>query len=300
MIKDYINQIKNNYLKMNQKDKDYQDAILANIEVHSRLAGEYHKNEPHFRPESIARVTEIVQEIVTEINPQKVLDLGCGTGFMINILKQFVPNITGVDVTQAMMDLVDLSGKAKIELINSDTGTVKLDAESYDMATAYTFLDHLHDMTPTFVNTYSALRKGGKFYADLSPNYFFWEAFKSLDSKKTYTPEVTRELNAVLSKDEEIEKEFGIKKETFRMAEYQKHIKGGLNEDEVRTQLLSIGFSKVDFIYHWYVGQAFIVNNPGASREENVQKAQLTHDALINMLPLSRHLFKYVGFIATK
>ncbi len=285
---------------MSALDQKYQDAIKANIEVHSKLAGEYNTNEPHFRPESIARVRNIVEGIVNEIKPKNVLDLGCGTGFMINILKNYVPNITGVDVTQAMMDKVDKSGNAKIELINSDTGTVKLNAGTYDMATAYTFLDHLYDMNPTFINTFNALRKGGKFYADLSPNHFFWKAFQGLNIKGTYTPEVTRELHAVVLKDEELEKEFGIKKETFQISEFQKHVKGGLNEDEVTAQLKQAGFSKVEFIYHWFVGQAAMVNSKESTREENVKKSLLVHDALIKMLPLSRHLFKYVGFIATK
>ena len=285
---------------MSSSDKNYQDAIKANIEVHTRLATGYNTNEPHFRAESIDRVKRIVENIVKELKPVHVLDLGCGTGFMINILKQYVPNITGVDVTQAMMDLVDKTGNAKIELINSDTGTVALKAEHYDMATAYTFLDHLYDMMPTFNNTYKALKKGGKFYADLSPNYFFWKAFKELNAKEKYSQEVTRELNAVLSKDEEIEREFGIKKETFQKAEFQKHIKGGLNEDEVRKQLMQAGFTKVEFVYHWFVGQAHLVNDPANAREKNVQQANFVHTSLINMLPLSRHLFKYVGFIATK
>jgi len=285
---------------MVQLDVDYQEAIEANIEVHSRMAKEYNKNEPHFRPESIDRVRKIIERIVQEINPKNALDLGCGTGFMINILKHYVRNITGVDVTPAMLDLVDKSGNANIELINSDTGNVRLEPESYDLATAYTFLDHLYDMTPTFKNTYSALKKGGKFYADLSPNYFFWQSFLELNPKEKYSPEILRELNAVLSKDEEIEKEFGINKTTFQKAEFQKHIKGGLNEEEIRAQLLKTGFSRVDFIYHWYVGQAYIINDSHTSREENIKKAELIHDALVNMLPLSRHLFKYVGFIATK
>lgn len=285
---------------MSALDQKYQDAIKANIEVHSKLAGEYNNNEPHFRPESIARVKGIVEGIVNEIKPTHVLDLGCGTGFMINILKQYIPNITGVDVTQAMMDKVDKTGNAKIELINSDTGSVILNPGSYDLATAYTFLDHLYDMMPTFHNTFNALKKGGKFYADLSPNHFFWKAFREMDIKGAYTPEVTRELYAVVSKDEELEKEFGIKKETFQLSEFQKHVKGGLNEDEVTSQLKQAGFTKVEFIYHWFVGQAAMVNSKEGTREENVKRSLIVHDALIKMLPLSRHLFKYVGFIATK
>ena len=100
---------------------------------------------------------------------------------MINILKKRAKKIVGVDVTQAMLDKVDLTGQAEIYLINSDTGTVDLPQDHFEIATAYTFLDHLYDMKPTFSNTYKSLKKGGVFYADLSPNFYFWQSIKSLD-----------------------------------------------------------------------------------------------------------------------
>jgi ubiquinone/menaquinone biosynthesis C-methylase UbiE len=275
-------------------------AIEANIIVHSTMADDYNSKEPHFRPESIERVAAIIDEIFKQIKFEKALDLGCGTGFMINILKKNAREIVGVDVTQAMMDKVDLSGSTEIKLLNSDTGTVELPCNYFDVATAYTFLDHLYDMTPTFKNTFNSLRKGGVFYADLSPNYFFWNAIKDLEHNKSYDSILQREVNAVLKKDEEIEKEFGIDKDVFSMAEHQKHKLGGLNEELLKEQLLNIGFTEVRFIYHWFVGQAELINNSKIELADRKLITDTMHQYLIRSLPLSRHLFKYVGFIATK
>jgi ubiquinone/menaquinone biosynthesis C-methylase UbiE len=275
-------------------------AIEANIIVHSTMADEYNLKEPHFRPESIERVTKIIEKIYSELNFENALDLGCGTGFMINILKKKAKKIVGVDVTQAMLDKVDLTGQAEITLINSDTGTVDLPQNHFDIATAYTFLDHLYDMKPTFNNTFNSLKKGGVFYADLSPNFYFWQSIKALDFSKNYDSILQREINAVLRKDEEIEKEFGIEKEVFSMAEHQKHKLGGLNEISLKEELLNCGFSKVEFIYHWFVGQAELINNTEIDLKERKITAEIMHNYLTRSLPLSRHLFKYVGFIATK
>ncbi len=275
-------------------------AIEANIIVHSTMADEYNLKEPHFRQESIERVSKIIEKIYSELNFENALDLGCGTGFMINILKKRAKKIVGVDVTQAMLDKVDLTGQAKISLINSDTGTVDLTKDHFDIATAYTFLDHLYDMKPTFINTYNSLRKGGVFYADLSPNFYFWQSIKSLDFSNSYDSILQREINAVLRKDEEIEKEFGIDKEVFSMAEHQKHKLGGLDEITLKEELMNCGFSKVEFIYHWFVGQAELINNTDIDLNERKTTAEHMHNYLTRSLPLSRHLFKYVGFIATK
>jgi ubiquinone/menaquinone biosynthesis C-methylase UbiE len=281
-------------------EDEIKKAIDANIIVHSTLADEYNLKEPHFRPESIERVTKILEKIYSELNFENALDLGCGTGFMINILKKRAKKIVGVDVTQAMLDKVDLAGQAEISLINSDTGTVDLPQDHFDIATAYTFLDHLYDMKPTFRNTYNSLKKGGVFYADLSPNFYFWQSIKSLDFSNSYDSILQREINAVLRKDEEIEKEFGIDKEVFSMAEHQKHKLGGLDEITLKEELMNCGFSKVEFIYHWFVGQAELINNTEIDLNERKNTAEHMHNYLTRSLPLSRQLFKYVGFIATK
>jgi ubiquinone/menaquinone biosynthesis C-methylase UbiE len=276
------------------------EAILANIEVHSAMADYYNAIEPHFRPESIKRVDDIIHNIHNQSKFTKVLDLGCGTGFIINIVKKYASEVVGVDVTQAMMDKVDKSGNVSIELINSDTGTVVLPQNHFDLATAYTFLDHLYDMQPTFSNAYNALREGGMFYADLSPNYYFWNDVKKVDATKQYDQILQREIDAVLSKDAEIEEQFGIEKSIFQSAEYQKHIKGGLVEEELRDLLMSVGFRKVDFIYHWFIGQAQLINDDKIEKDKRFEQAEIMHNYLTKALPVSRNLFKYIGFIALK
>lgn len=281
-------------------DNNIQKAIEANIIVHSKMANEYNSKEPHFRPESIERVTEIVTSI-NNLNPiNKALDLGCGTGFMINILKNFASEIVGVDVTQAMLEKVDTSGTAEIKLINSDTGTADLQTEYFDIATAYTFLDHLYDLKPTLNNTYKSLKKGGVFYADLSPSFYFWEGIKGLDFNNSYDSIIMREINAVLKKDEEIEQEFGIDKNVFSMAEHQKHKMGGFSEEMLMEELSSVGFNKIKFIYHWFIGQAELINSPDLSIENRKMLSNVMHNYLVRSLPLSRPLFKYIGFIAHK
>ena len=285
---------------MNTQDQNYQDAIKANIAVHSAMVDKYNEVEPHFRPESIARVEQIIQSINSKHSVKKVVDLGCGTGFMINILKKYADEITGIDVTQAMLDRVDTEGVSKISLINGDTGSIALQHDYYDMATAYTFLDHLYDMTATFVNTYKSLRTGGVFYADLSPNAYFWDQIKQLDKQKVYDPILEREIKAITQKDEEIEKQFGVKKELFIKAEFQKHIKGGLREEEIKKQLIAVGFQKVDFLYHWFLGQAQLINDTTISTEQRFNYSNIMNEYLVKGLPLTRHMFKYVGFIAIK
>jgi ubiquinone/menaquinone biosynthesis C-methylase UbiE len=277
----------------------YSEIIKANIALHSKMSEHYNTCEPHFKPENIQKVEAKLLEAINATKAEKLLDLGCGTGFMINIAKKYVKEITGVDVTQAMLDKVDLTS-AKITLINHDTGSVALDFGSYDVVSAYSFLHHLYDVLPTFKTASNALKPRGKFYADLEPNYYFWEKIHQLDRNGKYDPIVKREIEMVTYKDEDIEKNFGVEKDIFNNAEFGKNIMGGFKEEDLREQLLKAGFTKVDFFYHWYIGQAALINDEQFTKEDRFKHADVMDNILQRILPLSKHLFKYVGFIATK
>jgi ubiquinone/menaquinone biosynthesis C-methylase UbiE len=281
----------------------YQDVIKANIAVHSKLAPFYEKTEPHFRAENVAIVDRRVKEIVEGTNAKRLLDLGCGTGFMINIAKKHVGHVVGVDVTRAMLDRVDTSGDAKIELHEHDTGTFPAEPGTFDVVTAYSFLHHLYDVEPTLGTAAKALKKGGCFYVDLEPNFYFWDAITTLErleGEGSYDPIVQREIDAVAHKDDEIAKEYGIPHGVFNDAEYGKTVTGGFKEETLRKQLMKTGFSNVTFRYYWYLGQAFLVNEEGKPREERLANAALMDRVLQKTMPLARQLYKYVGFVAIK
>lgn len=277
----------------------YHEVIEANIAVHSHIASVYATTEPHYRPENLAIVDAIVKRLAQQTSAKAALDLGCGTGFMVNLLKPYVGRIVGVDVTRAMLDQMDTTGPAKIELHQHDTGSFPVEAGAFDLVTAYSFLHHLYDVGPTLATAAKALRKGGRFYADLDPNFYFWDAITKLEGG-TYDPLVMREIAAVAHKDEQMNHEFGLPSSLVNDAEYGKNIAGGFKEDELRKRLLEAGFSEVHFTYYWYLGQALVVNDESRPRERRLEDAALVDAVLQKVMPMSRHLYKYLGFVAIK
>jgi ubiquinone/menaquinone biosynthesis C-methylase UbiE len=279
---------------------NYNEVIKANIALHSKMADDYSTCEPHFRPENINKVEAKLQQLFTETNAKNLLDLGCGTGFIINIAKKYVQHIDGVDVTQAMMDKVDKSGSAVINLHNHDTGSFAATPGFYDVVTGYSFLHHLYDVRPTLQTAFTALKDGGKLYCDLDPNYYYWEGINKLERNGTYDPLVSREIEMVTYKDEDIEKNFGVSKDTFNNAEFGKNINGGFKEEELVAQIKGVGFSEVTVFYYWYLGQAALINDTWGTKEERIKYADVMDGVLQRSLPVSRNLYKYMGFIATK
>ena len=191
-------------------DNLIQQVADANVELHTKLAASYNSCEPHFRAENVAKVEARLVSALDAGGRARLLDLGCGTGFMIDIAKRHVEEIHGVDITPAMIERVDRSGGALIELHLADTGRFEPEPGSFDVVTAYSFLHHLADVEPTLRTAARALHAGGVFYADLEPNSEFWSAIGALERGGEYDPILSREIEMVTFKDEDIERQFGV------------------------------------------------------------------------------------------
>lgn len=275
------------------------DVAEANVALHTKLAESYQSCEPHFRPENVANVERKLTGVISATEGKRLLDLGCGTGFMIDIAKHHVEEIHGVDMTPAMLERVDTSGPAEITTHEADTGSFEVEESSFDVVTAYSFLHHLYELGPTLRTAATALKPGGRFYADLEPNRHFWDAIGALERHGDYDPVISREIEMVTYKDEDIEKQFGVEGEVFNLAEWGKSTRGGFHQDELRDELEDAGFTEIRFFYEWFVGQGLMLNDESTSREDAEARVAAIGELLGRAMPLSRDLFKYIGFVAS-
>ncbi|MEI7489099.1 MAG: hypothetical protein WCJ72_17155, partial [Chryseobacterium sp.] len=86
----------------------------------------------------------------------------------------------------------------------------------------------------------------------------------------------------------------------FNNAEYGKVFVGGFQEEMIRKNLTEIGFSHIDIFYHWFIGQGMLINDENYDKNLSFIYSEEIDKLLHKAMPLSRHLFKYIGFIATK
>lgn len=274
------------------------DAVVAaNVEVHTVLAHQYNEDEPHFRPENLAKVEGRLKELSESVGGGRLLDIGCGTGFTLALAVDHFDELHGVDATQAMLDRVDLSS-GKVHVQQGLAEEVPFDDGSFDAVTAYSFLHHLLDHRPAFAEAFRVLRPGGRFYIDLEPNRRFWTAIRRASEMAgagaTLDPLVEREVGELLSIEDEMESLHGIDPETFRNAEFIKAGLDGFDPTEFADDLAAAGFVDVDVQFDWFLGQAAVMHG------ESFEAAQLMDSHLRRLLPTTDHLFKYLRATATK
>ena len=269
--------------------------IEANIEVHTKMADSY-SNEPHFRPENQEKVRKRIEELQKKTNAKNLLDVGCGTGFVLNIAHDLFDELHGVDATQAMLDKVDLS-PGNIKIYNGLAQELPFDNDSFDMASSYAFLHHLENYSDVLEEVFRVLKKGGVYYIDLDPNKDFWTAMDTLEQKENnnkYSAIVQKEINSVLHTDQQVMEEFGIEPDVFNNAEYTKSILGGIDPEELCQIAKEIGYRNAYFEYDWFLGQGTIMH------EHSFEEADAIDRYLKMTLPLSKHLFKYIKVVLEK
>ena len=269
------------------------DVREANILVHSRMAAEYNEREPHFRPENKAVVKSRLETLRRSFGA-RLLDIGCGTGFIIDLATDIFDQVRGVDLTPAMLARVRL--QPNVQVYCGDAAHLPFRAGEFDVVSAYSFFHHLQDLQPVLQEVHRVLRPGGGLYVDLEPNRHFWQAIMGVREGVGISSDILirDEVASVCHTDERVGDEYGIPADVFNLAEYNKAMTGGIDPDEFCGMARAAGFSTADATYEWFAGQGKIIHgvSPEAARQVDAY--------LRRALPLSRGLYKYVRFAAVK
>ena len=270
----------------------------ANIRYHTKLSKTYDETQPHFKQENVTQVRERLKRLAKTTGGGRLLDIGCGTGFVLSIAAPFFDEVYGIDITPAMLERARKMARSKkirnIKLVEAGCDDAPFPDEHFDIVTAYGVLHHLPELQPTFKEVRRVLKKKGIFYADEDPNYYFWQSMRSLPAKRAVISDILEtERKSVCEMVGEVQGVVGagLDRQTIRDAEYQK-TKGGFKEEHIVQLLKRAGFKKIDYEYNWFWQEGRVV------RDLSLEDAKYFEDHLRAALPLTRSFFKYVGFEA--
>ncbi len=120
----------------------------------------------------------IIQEIEKEFGTfsRSVLDIGCGGGFLSNALAEKGHTVTGIDLSQESLDIAkqyDATNTASY--LQADAKMLPFEENSFDIATAMDFLEHIEDPKLVIAEVSRVLKPGGLFFFHtFNKNFFSW------------------------------------------------------------------------------------------------------------------------------
>ena len=137
------------------------------------------------------KIKEILSSI--SINPDYILDHGCGQGSWVHLLYEIFPNgdITGIDISK---NGIDISKKLypKYNFLLFDGETAPLSDNSFDLIFSYHVIDVVWDLKKSLSDISRLLRKGGHLLLIIpcgNENSFEEKITLMIDEGKENTPD---------------------------------------------------------------------------------------------------------------
>lgn len=143
----------------------------VNNEVYESLGNRWYmaKDDPIalLRAEARFRNEWINQEITRQLGPSpaKIIDIGCGGGFLSNYLTLKGHEVVGVDISKESLKVAarfDTTGKASY--ISADALDLPFSKSSFDVACALDILEHVQPAEKLIAEASRVLRPGGIFF----------------------------------------------------------------------------------------------------------------------------------------
>lgn len=106
-----------------------------------------------------------VRELLPDVDGQRVLDAGCGTGVNAAWLAELGADVVGVDATEAAVERARGRLPDDVRVVHADLTEPLdfLDDESFDLVVCQRVLGHVEEWEPVFSEFYRVLRPGGRF-----------------------------------------------------------------------------------------------------------------------------------------
>jgi ubiquinone/menaquinone biosynthesis C-methylase UbiE len=144
-----------------------------------------------------AMVASLLALGVNKKNLGKVLDVGCGTGVLLDQLQTCSEEVFGVDISQEALRYCSLRGHKKLLL--SDASTMPFSSEYFDVITGIGIIEHLDDDHAFLVEMKRLLKPNGVMVLLTSSFPYLWSMHDTANEHKRryYLRSLNRQINEI-------------------------------------------------------------------------------------------------------
>jgi len=250
----------------------------------------HYEKQPYFQAPNRERVRALLLNLAQSTPARRLLDVGCGTGLILDLAHDLFQKLDGIDITPEMIERVTPRENVRTQLASAES--IPFPNETFDLVTAYGVLHHIDNLGRVFREVRRVLKGGGVFYADESPSQHYSDTLFALSPHLPMTDIARQARDRVMSDAAEYQKRFGLPVEVVQRAMVQNYAFHALRQDKLEHLLKSAGFEKVQITFRRFLGEEQCQQAGG---EELVNTVQ---NFLVSLLPVTRGLFKYFVLVA--
>lgn len=115
----------------------------------------------------------------------KIMDVGCGTGIMMNYLKKY-GSVVGIDTSDEALNFCRLRGKGRV--YKASINQLPFDNSSFGLVTALDVIEHVEEDEQALRELFRVCKKGGRVTITAPAYNFLWSKHDiALGHKRRYT-----------------------------------------------------------------------------------------------------------------
>lgn len=151
-------------------EKQARPQAVINNAFYDTLNDEWYTAKDHpiglLRAENKTRAPWVAEVIKKRLEkPARVLDIGCGAGFLSNYLAVQGHEVTGIDISQNSLEIARKHDSSKqVRYLEANAYTLPFENESFDVACAMDILEHVEKPEQLIYEASRVLRPGGLFF----------------------------------------------------------------------------------------------------------------------------------------
>lgn len=203
---------------------------LANVDHYDRNVENFQENVLRDSDDFYGYERDTLRGLAPAGGTGRILDVGTGTGKILEIAAPFYERLYGVDVS---LEMLLAARKVTPRLFRASGLALPFREDYFDVVTAHSVLHHIVDLKGAMQEVCRTLKPGGVFYSDTDASRRFVRRF-------AWFLEMRRRLKRRLFEGDE---------ETEHLSDY--YHRTGLDPEEVREVVLSAGFQDVEVRYHF-------------------------------------------------
>lgn len=146
----------------------------------------YHLEETHWWFVGKRKIVlSLLDKLYTPTTNLKIMDVGCGTGTMMNYLKKY-GSVVGIDTSDEALNFCRQRGKRKVYKANINR--LPFNNSSFDLVTALDVIEHVEEDDQALQELFRVCKKGGRVTITVPAYNFLWSKHDiALEHKRRYT-----------------------------------------------------------------------------------------------------------------
>lgn len=179
-----------------------------------------------------------LKALADQYGNDRLLDMGCGTGFAMKTASPYFKQIIGVDISSKMLNHAQKYGRT----IQADIAHLpsQIKNKSFNVVVCFASLHHCFQTQPVFNQAYKILKPKGCFYSDHDLEAHFAQNYKlPLSIYRALRNPARRYTQLVKNLDKDL-------------YEKTEHHSAGLDALKITKELNQAGFTQCNLAFHWF------------------------------------------------